>query len=117
MLAKPFLSHILDDDALTRGLGDVEARVLIEWLVDQAEQLDDPGRSVEDIGIGVRRLCQRGRAIGRFVILWCHLEQYGAAIQLAGAERFGWPLPTCEVEPDQLMWDILAWEAQNPGRR
>jgi hypothetical protein len=117
MLAKPFLSHILDDDALTRGLGDLEARVLIEWLVDRAEQLDGAGHSTEELHVRVRRLCRRGRAIARFVALWCHLRQYGAAIQLAGAERFAWPLPTSAVEPDQLMWDILAWEAQNPFGR
>ena len=27
------LSRILDDEALTRGLGDAEARLLVEWLV------------------------------------------------------------------------------------
>src|SRR5206468_447579 len=32
MLTKPFLKEVLDNDALTRGLGDPEARVLVEWL-------------------------------------------------------------------------------------
>ena len=31
MLTKPLLSHILDNDLLTRGLGDPEARMLVEW--------------------------------------------------------------------------------------
>ena len=39
MLAKRLLSHILDNEALTRGLGDPEARLLVEWLVEQAERL------------------------------------------------------------------------------
>ena len=39
MVADPLLHHILSDERLTRGLGDEEARVLIEWLVEQAEEL------------------------------------------------------------------------------
>src|SRR5690349_2346644 len=61
MLAKPLLSDILTDEGLTRGLGDPEARVLVEWLVDQAEGLaDQPGETAARI----RGLCRRGRAIG-----------------------------------------------------
>ena len=30
-LTKPLLSPILDNDLLTRGLGDPEARMLVEW--------------------------------------------------------------------------------------
>ncbi len=111
MLAKPLLRHVLDD-ALTRGLGDPEARVLVEWLVDQAEGLAAEGRSEEELTDRVRGLCRRARAVGRFVALWCHLGQRGAAIQLAGAERFAWPLPAAAVEPDELMHDILNWEAK-----
>ena len=39
MRTKALLSQILDDDALTRGLCDPEARVLVEWLVDEVERL------------------------------------------------------------------------------
>ena len=34
---KALLEPVLDDELLTRGLGDEEARLLIDWLVDQAE--------------------------------------------------------------------------------
>ena len=34
------LCRILDDEALMRGLGDAEARVLVEWLVEEAERLE-----------------------------------------------------------------------------
>jgi hypothetical protein len=116
MLAKPLLRHILDD-ALTRGLGDQEARILVEWLVDQAERLDDGERSAAEVESAVRRLCRRARAVGRFVALWCHHRQFAAALQLAGAERFAWPLPSAEVEPDELMHGILRWEDRNPSAR
>jgi hypothetical protein len=117
MLARPLLDHILSDEALTRGLGDPEARVLVEWLVEQAERFGRGARSDATVGAEVLRLCRRARAIARFVILWCHHNARGAAVQLAGAERFGWPLPTTAVDPCELMSGILAWEATNPPPR
>jgi hypothetical protein len=111
MQANPLLNHILDDDALTRQLGDEEARVLVEWLVDQAERLADSHNNIE-AEREVRRLCRRGRAIGRFVNLWCLQRLRGAAGQLAVAERFCWPLPDCELDACELMQEILFWESQ-----
>jgi hypothetical protein len=114
MLAKPLLSHILDDDALTRGLGDPEARVLVEWLVEQADGLAAAADSEETIGRQVRRLCRRARSLGCFVRLWCYEGTRGAAVQLAAVERFGWPLPTTRTpDPCELMQGILVWEADN----
>jgi hypothetical protein len=110
MIAKPLLSHILDDEALTRGLGDPEARILIEWLVDQAERAGRAEASEVHVRGAIRRLCRRGRAISRFVLLWCHGGARGAALQLACAERFTWPLPTSVLDPCELMQTILEWE-------
>lgn len=108
MLARPLLSPILENDALTRGLSDPEARVLVEWLVEHAERLDGADEEVER---EMHKLCLHARAIGRFVGLWCHQRDRGAAVQLAGAERFTWPLPTeAGVDPCELMQEILACE-------
>jgi hypothetical protein len=108
MLARPLLSPILHDEALTRYLSDPEARLLVEWLVEEAEQLTaDDG--VEDT---VRRLCRRARAISRFVSLWCYQSARAAAIQLAACERFDWPLPTGAADPCDLMQHILGWESK-----
>jgi hypothetical protein len=111
MLARPLLSQILHDEALTRHLGDPEARLLVEWLIDQAEQVADSEGADEQ---QVRNLCRRGRAIGRFVRLWCYESARAAAIQLAATERFGWPLPTRNVDPCDLMQSILTWESEHP---
>ena len=116
MLTRPLLGQILDNDALTRGLGDAEARVLVEWLVDQVECL--PGHpGAPDAHDEVRRLCRRGRAIGRFVFLWCHQRSRGAAGQLAAAEQFTWPLPVARVDPCELMQAIVSWEADQRAVR
>jgi hypothetical protein len=69
MQAKVLLHHILVDDALTRGLGDPEARILVEWLVERAESLAEES-SESTACATIARLCRRGRAIGRFVSLW-----------------------------------------------
>jgi hypothetical protein len=111
----PLLSLILGDDRLTRGLGDAEARILVEWLVEQAEYLARAGPA-QAADVEVRRLCRRGRGIARFVCLWCLDRRRGAAGQLAVAERFAWPLPEPGAEPWELMQTILRWEARELTR-
>jgi hypothetical protein len=105
------LSHILDNDLLTRGLGDPEARILVEWLVDQAERLADQASSQQAAQEQIETLCRRGRAISRFVGLWSQPRARGAAGQLAVAEGFTWPLPSPTAEACEIMQSILVWEA------
>jgi hypothetical protein len=103
------LRPILRDDALTRHLGDSEARILVEWLVERAESIADDVDATEK----VRVLCRRARAIGLFVGLWCYRGQPGAAAQLANAERLDWPLPEPGMDPDVLMEHILEYESRS----
>lgn len=110
MLAKRLMRHVLQDEALTRGLGDAEARVLIEWLVDWAELLAEDAPSEEDAWKGIRLLCRRCRGISRFILLWLEPETRGSAAQLVGSERFHWPLPAEDEDPAELMARILTWE-------
>ncbi len=116
MLARWVLNHILDDEGLTRHLGDAEARMLVVWLVDQAEHLGETLPAEESLA-EVRRLCRHGRAIARFVRLWCFDDLPGAAAQLAAAEKLDWPLPDGPIEPSRLMQYIVDWEAHHPRRR
>jgi hypothetical protein len=113
MLSKPLLRPILEDDALTRGLGDAEARVLVEWLVDRAEDAAANAGNEEVAQQRVLSLRRRSRAISRFVELWCHTPSRGAASQLAACERFGWPLPEPTAEAIDIMEAILAWESEH----
>jgi hypothetical protein len=120
MQANPLLHHILDDDALTRSLGDEEARVLVEWLVERAEHLHAVrGQGTqgerEAASAEVQKLCRRGRAIARFVALWGDPASRGGAAQLAAVERFHWPLPAGDVDPCELMQDIVEWESTTFG--
>jgi hypothetical protein len=117
MLAKPMLSQIVNDDALTRGLGDPEARMLVEWLVDQAESLSTLPCSEETLAASVTGLCRRARPLVHFVRLWCYAHNRRGAFQLAAVERFGWPLPTAYADPCELMHNILTWEGEELRRR
>lgn len=108
------IREIVRDEALTRGLGDEEARMLVEWVVDWAELLAEAARTDDDARELVGRLRRRGRAIGRFVKLWCDdTTDRNGATQLAASERFAWPLPNDEVDPPDLMQHILSWENQH----
>ncbi|MCS6975408.1 MAG: hypothetical protein NZM31_00180 [Gemmatales bacterium] len=109
--AELLVSRILDDESLTHGLNDPEARMLIEWLVDWAECIAvneaDPGRAARSLD----HLCRRARLIRRFVVLWCHHHDHAAANQFAAVERLTWPLPPSNVvEPCEVMTGILESE-------
>jgi hypothetical protein len=117
MLTKPLLDHILDNESLTRGLGDPEARMLVEWLVDQAEQIAEEAPSEAAAQEQVRVLCRRGRGIGRFVGLWGQPRGRGAAGQLAAAEGFTWPLPSPHADACDIMQMVLIWEAGQSSNR
>lgn len=110
MLARSALNHILHDEGLTRQLGDAEARVLIEWLVDEAERIGERAEGEEALG-EVRQLCRTGRALSRFVRLWTVNDRPGAT-QLAASERLDWPLPEGPMEPWLLMQQITWWEGE-----
>src|SRR5947209_6025855 len=105
MLAR-LLSPILHNEALTRGLGDPEARMLVEWLVAEVESAARATACEETVRRRVAQLCGRARAISRFVRLWCYEENAAAAYQLAACERFPWPLPVVPMDPCDLMQDI-----------
>src|SRR6476469_10061670 len=98
MLPLSMLDPVLDDELLTRGLGDAEARAMIEWLVERSEA-SHARLGVIACAREIERLCRRARAISRFVHLWCYQQLHGAACQLAATERFPWPLPATDGDP------------------
>lgn len=112
MEVQEFLGQIFENDALTRGLGDPEARMLIEWLADRAEWLADNAYAEADARVSFALLTRRARAVSRFIHYWCYAANPGAACQLAAAERFYWPLPEGEADPCELMASILRWERE-----
>ena len=107
MQSTPMVRHVLYDEALTRGLGDVEARMLVEWLVDWAEMLADMAPDEDQAWEQFRNVCRRARVFSRFVALWSEPRSRGAATQLAATERMEWALPDRPLEPDELMERIL----------
>jgi hypothetical protein len=109
MLARSHLDAILNDELLTRQLGDPEARVLIEWLVEQAEGLDGKvGSPVLESEI--HHLCRRGRIFAQLVRLWAIDRRSSAAHQLAASERIEVDWPAGPVEPVWLMQRLVSWE-------
>jgi len=113
-MCKTLFIPILDDEGLTRGLADPEARMLIDWLVDRAERIHEqhPSTAPKE----VVSLCRRARSITRFVSLWSE-DKRSAACQLAATEQFAWPLPAGPVDPCDLMESILSWETDRLDHR
>jgi len=107
----PLIRRLAGDEALTRELGDVEGRMLIEWLVEWAEVLANSAKTDDEARKLITRLTRRGRAIARFVTLWCGPDSRPAAAQLAAVECFAWPLPTSHnIRKPELMEHVLNWE-------
>ncbi len=110
MLARSVLNHILEDEGLTRHLGDAEARVLVEWLVEEAEALGDA--APDDALAEVCRLRRLGRALSRFVRLWSLDGDRRGATQLAASEGFAWPLPDGAIDACLLMQYVVWYESR-----
>jgi hypothetical protein len=115
VVCDPIIRCVLCDESLTRGLEDIEARMLMEWLADWIELLADASRTEDDAWAAAERLCLRARVIRLFVRLWNDPFERGAAIHLAATERCDWPLPTGDMDAPALMEHILRWENQHPG--
>ena len=109
MQSTPLVRYILRDEAVTRGLGDVEAQMIVEWLAGRAEQIAVAAANESMAWACVRQLCRRARTIAAFVRLWNTPGMRGAALQLVGAERLHWPLPSGNVDPGELMASTLEW--------
>ena len=103
------------DEALTRGLGDIEARMLVEWAAGWAELLAQAAPDAEHARRLVARVRRRAGAVGQFVKLWCDPRTRGAACQLAAAENATWPLPPGRIDPADLMHAVLSWERPEPA--
>jgi hypothetical protein len=113
MQAEMLVGRILDDEGITSGLEDPEARLLVEWLVNRAEEIAASATSEKEAWGQVEQLCKRARAIRQFVNLWCRTKNGAAAFQLAAAERFAWPLPSPDhTEPFDVLQEILGWEEE-----
>ena len=110
MLARSHLEQILGDESLTRGLRDSEARLLVEWLVEQAESFDEDSRDTLWVDRHIKQLCHRARALRRFIELWFGATGRAAACQLVAVERWEWPMPDTEADPYEALYNILAWE-------
>ncbi|QVL34356.1 hypothetical protein KIH39_10750 [Telmatocola sphagniphila] len=110
MIVEPMYRRIINDEALTRGLGDIEARMLVEWLVDWAELLEETIPDVGDANQKIGQLQKKARAISKFVVLWSDGHSKAGALQLAATERFQFPIPEEKCEADEAMARILKWE-------
>jgi hypothetical protein len=110
MQSLPLVRHVLRDEALTRGLGDVEARMIVEWLVDRVENLAHEGVTEEQAWEQLRQWCRWTRSVTCFVRLWESPKTRANAVQLAAAERVRWPLPSGRMDTAEVMERILAWE-------
>ena len=112
----PLIRALARDESLTQGLGDIEARMLIDWAAGWAELLARAAPDGDKAAHLVARVRRRAGTVGRFVQLWSRPRTRAAACQLAAAERVTWPLPAGRVDPADLMHAVLSWERPDGSR-
>jgi hypothetical protein len=105
MLVDACIDQVLADARLTLGLEDPEARLLVEWLVDQAEKLPSTGLNDAEQDLAWSLCYRRAKVLRQFVRLWCYRGRPEAAIQLAASEGLADHLPDSSVEeaPDVML--------------
>jgi hypothetical protein len=113
MGAEPLYRRLINDESITRGLGDMEARMLVEWLVDWADLLEATIPDESDAQKQVSALRRKAKAIGKFVSLWSDSVSKASAVQLAACERLRFPLPPEDYSGDEVMAGILKWEDEH----
>ena len=111
MLPKLLLAPILDNDALTRGLGDAEARMLVEWLVEEADRRAT-GADAEEAAV---------REVPALVPLGAEHQQVRAALVLprsATRPRCSWQRPNAisGLCPRPGWSHASSWNASWPGK-
>jgi thymidine phosphorylase len=100
------IGRILEDENIRGDLTDDAAEPLMEWLVQQAEAIIDQCKSETDARKQIDALCQRGRAIARFVTL--ARENPAEAARVAEAEHLPWPLKVPAADEALVMREVLA---------
>ena len=110
MATSTLLRGVLDNDALSRNLGDIEAAMLFRWTAEWAELLEENCESTTVAAEAVARLVRRARGIAKFVSLWSWPDSRASAFQLAASEQFRWPMPDANMDADGAMAHILTWE-------
>lgn len=110
MQTRQLINRVLCDEGLTRGLGDAEAKILVEWLVEWFELLTESRLAAETFTPIWQQLCYRCRVFARLVALWCHQSGWAGALQLAACERLEFAPPRSLTDPCELMQQLLDTE-------
>jgi len=113
MQTSTLLRGVLQNEAITRDLGDIEAAMLFRWTAEWAELLEESCESAEVAAEAIRRLVRRARGIAKFISLWTWPDSRASAFQLAASEQFRWPMPDAGMDPDGAMAHILTWEDEH----
>ncbi len=106
---------ITSPDALGLGVEDCVARILVEWLESECQQL--PEASEEETLFRMKELQMHARGILRFCQMWNEPTTRPGAIQLWATQRWGFRLPKGPAS----LWDLLGkatcWRPSRSKRR
>ena len=113
MDAKPFVEHVLDDEGLSDGLADDEAKVLIDWLTAEIERQIPRQPSTEAAWAVTRALAARARRIARVTERLYYQSDAAEAARLWSAGGSTHSLTELSnKDPVKSIAQLIQWEQQ-----
>ena len=102
-------------EALGVGVEDSVARILVEWLESECQQL--PEASEGELLLRMKDLQIHARGILRFCQLWNAPATRPGAIQLWATQRWGFRLPKGQASLWELLAGATCWRPPRPKRK
>lgn len=114
MDATPFIDRILDDEGITGGLKDAEAKVLVDWLIASLKQriraVSDESKA-EEISRTLRR---RARRIAKITELLCEQHDTHSASEIWKESGSKHSLDELELrDPTGVVKRLIQWETEH----
>jgi hypothetical protein len=116
MKPQPFVELLLDNESLTDGIGDAEAKLLMDWALSAVEaevaRLDDREEAL-DVTAAVGKRCRRLAKVAEALCYDEDLPKAQAAMASLGHAHD--LAPWLSAEPSAFVRQLLEWEKQIEG--
>lgn len=111
MDAESWLNRIRDDEGITDGLGDDEARVLLDWLCDRVRRRVQSSNDRAAVARDVQEEIRLGRFLGQTIARLCEDRDLASAQQLWAKEKRRPNLAELDAgDPTGALKKLIAWQ-------
>jgi hypothetical protein len=111
MDAKPFLEHLSDDEAISGGIADAEAKLLLNWLRTSVKKAVSGLKDEKAAWDAVAMLKERARSISKVVSALCYDDEPAEAQKHWTLLGYKQPLSAAPAtDAVAAVKQLVAWE-------